>query len=253
MNNMLFMNISSYSVFWLDHLFVAIFALAVPIAGFKGYRKSTAKLHSGEISRIAAYMQTIRMQWWLALMAAVLWLVQGRSWAELGYRFSLDGGFMLAAALVVLVIIFFAMQLRGIRSADTETRDKLTREFKPVRDLMPQSGAELRAYYWLSLTAGIVEEMLWRGFLILYLSHFMPVWAAAIVSGILFGLAHAYQGLASLPKLCAAGLLLSGLFLLSGSLWLPMVLHVIVDALQGRAAFDLSQLRRSSGELSAVI
>jgi membrane protease YdiL (CAAX protease family) len=108
-------------------------------------------------------------------------------------------------------------------------------------------------YYGLSLTAGIVEEMLWRGFLILYLGQIVPVWAAAVASGVLFGLAHAYQGLASLPKLCAAGLLLSGLFLLSGSLWLPMVLHVIVDALQGRSAFDLSPMRRSSGELSAVI
>ncbi len=46
-----------------------------------------------------------------------------------------------------------------------------------------------------------VEEVLWRGFLILYLSQFMPVWVAAVVSGVSFGLAHAYQGRAAFDLL----------------------------------------------------
>ena len=33
-----------------------------------------------------------------------------------------------------------------------------------------------------SVTAGVVEEALWRGFMIWYLAHVMPVWAAGITA-----------------------------------------------------------------------
>ena len=68
-----------------------------------------------------------------------------------------------------------------------------------------QNGNELARFYGLSITAGIVEEVLWRGFLIWYLSQFMPVWGAALISTIGFGLAHAYQGLRQVPQITIVG------------------------------------------------
>jgi len=66
----------------------------------------------------------------------------------------------------------------------------------------------------------------------------MPLWAAALVSTVGFGLAHAYQGLSQLPKITLVGGVFAGLYLLSGSIWLPMLLHAAVDILQGRLAYE---------------
>ena len=78
--------------------------------------------------------------------------------------------------------------------------------------------------------------------MIWYLGHVMPIWAAAIISAVAFGLAHSYQGLANVPRVTMVGAVLAGLFLLTGSLWLSMILHGAVDQLQGRLAYEL--LRR---------
>ena len=60
----------------------------------------------------------------------------------------------------------------------------------------------------------------------------MPTWAAVIVTSLVFGLAHSYQGPAGMARVSLVGLALAGLYLLSGSLWLPIVAHAILDLAQ---------------------
>jgi len=50
---------------------------------------------------------------------------------------------------------------------------------------------------------------------------------------------HSYQGLANIPRVAMIGAVFSGLYLLTGSLWLPIILHAAVDLLQGRLAYDV--------------
>ena len=73
----------------------------------------------------------------------------------------------------------------------------------------------------------------------------MPLWAAAIVSAIGFGLAHAYQGAANVPKITLVGAVFAVLYYITGSLWLPMILHAVFDMLQGRTVYELLRARRS--------
>ena len=72
-----------------------------------------------------------------------------------------------------------------------------------------------------------------------YLGHVMPLWAAAIVTSVMFGFGHIYQGIANVPKITLVGGVFAGLYLLTGSLWLPMLLHAVFDAVQGRAVCRL--------------
>ena len=82
--------------------------------------------------------------------------------------------------------------------------------------------------------------------MIWYFSLFLPLWLAALISAIGFGLAHAYQGIENLPKVTIVGFAFTGLYLLTGSLLLPMVLHAAVDVLQGRLAY--TAMRRCDNE-----
>jgi membrane protease YdiL (CAAX protease family) len=90
-----------------------------------------------------------------------------------------------------------------------------------------------------------VEETLWRGYMFWYLGHLMPLWAAAIVTSVVFGFGHIYQGIANVPKIILVGGVFAGLYLLTGSLWLPILLHAVFDAVQGRAVCRL--LSNASG------
>lgn len=80
----------------------------------------------------------------------------------------------------------------------------------------------------LALVAGFAEELLFRGVVQTGLAGALPEWAAVLVAGAAFGLAHfitpAYALLAGV-----AGMYLGALFWLEGSLTAPIVAHVVYD------------------------
>ena len=61
----------------------------------------------------------------------------------------------------------------------------------------------------------------------------LGTWVAVGVSATAFGLAHAYQGPRGVLKTGAIGLAMGALFVLSGSLWAPMLLHAVIDLASG--------------------
>ena len=224
----------------LDHGLVFIIAIVYPIAGFIGFRRLLRRVAAGEsINRSQLYRNTIIGHWTLLLMCMAMWAGAERPWTALGFNLQLDLWFVVAAALTVLGIAVLLMQLRQVKNATQEEINGFKERFGKLSIILPQNGNELARFYGLSITAGIVEEILWRGFLIWYLGQFMPLWAAALISVIGFGLAHAYQGIAHLPQITAVGAAFAGLYLLSGSIWLPVILHAAVDILQGRLAYDV--------------
>ena len=98
--------------------------------------------------------------------------------------------------------------------------------------LFPITRAERRWWVLVGLTAGICEEALFRGFLLHYL-HTSPwqlsLTLALLVSSLIFGFQHLYQGAQGVIVSAILGALFGLLFLLSGSLLLPMLLHAALD------------------------
>jgi membrane protease YdiL (CAAX protease family) len=98
--------------------------------------------------------------------------------------------------------------------------------------LFPATRAERRWWVLVGLTAGICEEALFRGFLLHYL-HTSPwrlnLTLALLLSALIFGLQHLYQGVQGVIVSAVLGALFGLLFLLSGSLLLPMLLHAALD------------------------
>ena len=194
----------------LDHLFFLIFAVIYPIAGFIGFRRLLRKIEAGmPMNRGHLYIQTISWQWVLFALVMAVWAINDRSWGALGFNLELNLRVLIAAALTVAGIAFLFAQVRQVSTASPEEVEGLKDKFGELSLMMPLNGSELARFNMLSLTAGIVEETLWRGFLFWYLGHIMPIWAAAIVSAVGFGLAHSYQGLANVPRVALVGTLAS--------------------------------------------
>ena len=76
-----------------------------------------------------------------------------------------------------------------------------------------------------ALVAPVCEEVFFRGFLLPGIARAMPIWAAVIVSSLLFGVAHADLG--SLAPLVVIGLLLGVVRWKTRSLWPAIFLHTL--------------------------
>ncbi|KAK9862723.1 hypothetical protein WJX84_008837 [Apatococcus fuscideae] len=74
-----------------------------------------------------------------------------------------------------------------------------------------------------AVLAPILEETVFRGFLLTSLTKFMPTWAAVIASSVAFGLAH--LSTRDLPQLVVLGTLLGFIYVRSRNLLSPMLIH----------------------------
>ena len=110
--------------------------------------------------------------------------------------------------------------------------------------MLPRTRRDLRHFIGLSITAGIVEEIVYRGFVLWYLGLFMPLWAAVVVSSVAFGLGHSYQGARGGLRCGLIGLVFAIFYIVTGSIWLPIIGHAILDILQGMSVIEI--LRKDS-------
>jgi membrane protease YdiL (CAAX protease family) len=138
---------------------------------------------------------------------------------------------VLVAAYLLLALMPLLQSLRGprLRSAYASAFRRHAASFP---GLLPNTAAERFGFAALSLTAGVCEEALFRGFLIRFLHEgapALPLALALAVAAIPFALGHIYQGVSGVIKTGLAGLIFGLLFLLSGSLIPGIILHALVD------------------------
>ena len=236
---------------YLDHLFVLLFALLYPVAGFIGFQRLLRKMAAGHpFERTRLYRNTLLGQCALGAILVLIWSGAGRSPALLGLDLQADRRLLLGMLLTAAAIGLLLAQLSRVVNAGQATIDKLGGRLGRLAPLVPHNGRELALFNLVAISAGVVEELLWRGFLIWYLAQVLPMWAAALISTIGFGVAHAYQGAGNLLRITLVGAAFVGLYLLTGSIWLSMLLHAAIDLLQGRLACEIA--RRSSVPLHAL-
>jgi membrane protease YdiL (CAAX protease family) len=91
---------------------------------------------------------------------------------------------------------------------------------------------ERRLFTLVGVTAGVCEEWLYRGFFLAVVAAVgggLPTPVLVAVGALAFGLAHAYQGVAGIVTTGVLGGVMPGLYLGTGSLLLPVLLHALVD------------------------
>jgi len=223
----------------IDHIAFVLFAVAFPIWDFFAIRRRVALIRAGRTElRMGLYRRIIREQWLMAIALLAGWFALGRSSAALGLVPRGGAlawtGYGLSALVSAALLIQVWSVLRNPESL-ASMRDK----FGKVMFLLPHTQSERRAFDAVSVTAGVCEEVIYRGYLIAYLMAVFaaPFWVAALLSSLVFGFAHAYQGPTGIPRTAAAGGVLALLYGLTGSLWAPIVVHAVIDMTSGRMAY----------------
>jgi membrane protease YdiL (CAAX protease family) len=105
-------------------------------------------------------------------------------------------------------------------------------QLRPVAALLPRTPTERRWFALLAVTAGICEELLYRGFGLAALRWAAPdirTPALVIITGAAFGLAHLYQGRLGVALTGALGAYLAWITIATGSLVPVILLHALLD------------------------
>jgi len=122
----------------------------------------------------------------------------------------------------------------AMASRDSDKLSAIKEQMGETFSLAPQTPRESRLFDMVSITAGVCEEILYRGLLLATLVPLVGTWPAVAISSLIFGLGHAYQGIAGIVKTGLTGLVLALLTVSSGSLFIAIVLHTVVDLASGR-------------------
>lgn len=156
---------------------------------------------------------------------------------DLGLRWQWNLTTLFSCSFLLLLTLYFAFKVEKLKS-DVSQQQELLKQLEFVAWFMPKDAAQARYFVLgLSVAAGVCEELLFRGYLLNALTDHMPVYAALIVSSLLFGLGHIYQGWVHVIRAALLGGILGGLYLLSESIVFVIYLHWLLDAYGGMLAY----------------
>ena len=138
-------------------------------------------------------------------------------------KMSGDGTAGFAIGLFIGIAILVLVQARRVRKM-------MVPVIGDIEPLIPRNRAEMLAVLPLCINAGVSEELFFRLALPMLIAH---VTGSAIVglvgAAVLFGLIHAYQGWKGVIATMVVGAVLTLVYLRSGSIFRPMMLHALMD------------------------
>lgn len=218
---------------WPDHVLGVFLVLILPLYGLGAARRLRRAVARGELAaRSRIWLLTAAVQWGLVAAVLLRWRLAGRPISTLGVLPPPEGCPAWILGLEILLLAAVAAGLLGqwaaaLRSADT--RRRLRGELEPLTQVLPRRDQELPAALALAVTAGICEEVLFRGFLLAWLAAWVSPWLALLPAALAFGAGHFYQGARGAGQAVALGLGLGVLYLASGVLWVPIAMHILMD------------------------
>lgn len=219
---------------WLQHLLVFFLIVIAPL--WDWYEIPRLKASTAPGKKVRFYKKIMAASWICAVVAiatlgvaAVFGIHKAPGeidWLKAGS----GGGIAVEGVMICLLIALLLPAVMALRSE--KIRAKAGRASKRLAFLLPSTRDERRWWWLVCITAGICEEVVYRGFLLHYL-HVMPwnfslTWAL-VVSSVIFGIGHLYQGIGNSVMTVVAGFILGCLFLLTGNLMLPIVVHAVMD------------------------
>ena len=205
-----------------DSILLAVLLAAVPTLALA----QVPLIEGTHIDRLPAYWGSILTLW---LIGTACWFVgtrlEGPSGLGLrGLPFQALGAWSLgltAAGMLTIVLFRQIALLAGVR------------ETRLLRQLLPRTPKEVRVFALLSVAAGTGEEFAYRGYVIPALAPILGPVGAAALSTVVFGIIHAYQGWFGVVRTGMIGGILAAGFLMSGSLWPPIIAHTLIDLIAG--------------------
>jgi uncharacterized protein len=218
--------ISSVAPWWHTALIVVLVA-GVSLLNSRSTQVSALAAHHPQryLSGIAVEWLLFLLVWWglrmkRVALAEIFGFRRGlRAWTE---DFAAAGVFWIIA-LMVLACIGILAQLLHLGAPQ-----------KALAAMAPGNAQEMLLWIALSCTAGFVEEVAFRGYLLRqFAAPAHALWLGVVGSSLIFGIAHAYEGAAGMIAIGVYGALFCGLAILRRTLRPGMIAHAWHDIFSG--------------------
>lgn len=160
-------------------------------------------------------------------------LRDAQRWAPVAWlRGAMAGGVGAGVAIGIAVVVVAVLVLPVVllRGRITEELDGGIPAIGDVQALLPRNRAELPYGVGLALSAGVFEELLFRLGMPALIYGIMPTGPAAFLdASVVFGLLHIYQRWAGVLFATLLGLVLSAVYVVTGSIAAAIALHAVID------------------------
>lgn len=211
------------------------FLLVVVLPIWDRFETRRLKTSSNPRAKIQSYQMTVG---WLWICAAVSLAAFG--WQILGVihvsaadaRWLPSGSGALALGIGVAAFLIGSLTPAFLAKHSAQFRERFEKQFAAFSFFLPRTAEERGWFAAVSVSAGVCEEILFRGFLIHYFQSApfgLSLSLALLLSCVFFGTAHLYQGIAGVIQTALLGFAFGFLFLVTGTLVLPIFLHAATD------------------------
>jgi len=213
--------------FLLMQLMAAYTVLVEPFLRTNFFRMLKKQLSVETGARVLFYRTQVLWEWsWVVVLVVIaIPIADPLKW--MGLTIPNQFGWIILAALLLGIGLstFLLRRNPGAMAA-------MRRSMEASSIMLPTSPQERKWYAASAITAGICEELLYRGFLMHYLPSTFPNldWLlVAILSGIIYGLSRAYQGFKGMAQTALTGFSFAIVFYLGGSLLPAMIIHALAE------------------------
>lgn len=139
-----------------------------------------------------------------------------------------DNSGLTSGVLIGMAVGIIGLTVFGILAVRKEADEIIS--VGDIQAILPRNRQELVLGGLLSINAGVVEELLFRLAVpaLLFATTGNAV-VAVVGSLLLFGIMHSYQGIAGIVITTILGAVFMALYVLSGSILVPIIAHAILD------------------------
>jgi len=221
---------------WIDHILAILLGVVVPASSARSYAKNSFPTVLTSLQKKDFYISTSVSLFIMAFIVMLCWLLFKRIPEDIGLQRPYDEGQGYWWAALLFIILYIADTLYSVSSPSQI--QKAIEESKKRTPFMPTSSSEFRVYLLMCFSAGVFEEIVYRGFFVTYSYYLFSglpntwLWAIFLPSAI-FSIAHYYQGTKAVIKILVFSLLFGYYFIRSGSLLICMLLHFLVNVTGG--------------------
>ena len=220
---------------WVDHILAFVFCIAIPLYGAIQRRKGFPDISFNSEQKKRIYISGSFSLFILGAAVMAVWLLFKRPLAEIGLTQPRDfrSWWWMAIVFALIYLLDTVVTLSSKKGID-----KTIDDWKKRTPFLPTKNKELPEYFLLCFSAGVFEEIVYRGYLVNYcwylfegsgyqqlLAIFLPAFA--------FSIAHFYQGGKAVLKIFVLAVFFGYLYIYSGSLLIVMILHFLIDAIGG--------------------
>lgn len=216
---------------WHTALLIALFlGIAASGAFFQRHARSQPEMLQQHPHLLPIYLSALVMEWGL-----FLWVWRG-GLRRTGTQLSEVIGGKWASAKDVLVDCGLALGTWGPLTLFVRAWDRLlgNGHAASIQTYLPQRALEILVWIGVSISAGICEELVFRGYFQKQFESFTHSrWIALFLQAALFGISHGYQGIEACAKITCFGALFGLLAMWRKSLRPGMMAHAWTDMLSG--------------------